>query len=261
MAQDIDDEANFCARASAIDALEVHVLDRPDATASQWDEAQRIKSRLEDVDAALFRRLRDEIRSGASVRELLNRYVPSARRDDPVRYDLLDQFINGLLLWRTLPPETSPGHPEMIRYQQTPTRFVLDMIDRGWLAEDDRFIDIGSGLGQVVILVNLLMGIPSTGLEIDPALCDYATRSAEELNLTGVRFLNVDAREASYADGTAFFLYTPFVGSVLGVVMEKLREEGAKKLITYGPITAQIGRLPWVRPLAVHHDFALFAGE
>jgi hypothetical protein len=264
------DEVNFGARARTLDHLDFHVLDRiavllESSPSSQElahvkDHAERIVHRLESVDGVLFRRLRTDIRSGhatgAGLRRVIDRYVSS---DLPKRtphrnpgYDLLDLFLNGLLLWRPLPPETKSVNSEMVFYQQTPARFVIEMIDRTPVTGNDVFFDVGSGLGQVAILVNLLSGASAKGIEIEPGFCDYATMTAAELNLTRVEFRNADARAADYAEGTVFFLYTPFVGGIASTVLDRLRTESLTRsirVVTHGPITAQVARLSWLEPL------------
>jgi len=111
------------------------------------------------------------------------------------------------------------------------------------------FFDLGSGLGQVAILVNLLAGITVKGIEFEPAFCDYASDCAADLNLSNVTFINVDARKADYSEGTIFFMYTPFKGEILEDVLELLRKESLRrkiKIITYGPCTAQVAVQSWL---------------
>ncbi len=260
------DEQSFSARACALDRLELHILDRiaglPESAAPAGElarletRARRFAQRLEDVDAALFRRIRVDIRSGhvrgAALRRVIDRYVLSdSRKGAAGGYDLLDHFLNGLLLWRPLPPETKPCHSEMVSYQQTPGRFVLELADRALVRRHDVFFDVGSGLGHVAILANLLTGAPARGIEIEPGLCDYATVTAAELSLPGVEFQNVDARAANYADGNVFFLFTPFIGSISATVLDRLRTESQTRrirVVTHGPITSQVAALPWLTP-------------
>jgi hypothetical protein len=88
-------------------------------------------------------------------------------------------------------------------------------------------------------------------VEIEPAYCDYARGSALGLNVTRAEFVEADAREASLASGTVFFLFTPFRGAMLGQVLERLSREGRERPIrvcTYGPCTAEIARASWLRP-------------
>ena len=111
------------------------------------------------------------------------------------------------------------------------------------------FYDIGSGLGQVSTLTHLLSGVQAKGVEVELAYCDYARRCARGLNLSQVEFINVDAREADYSDGTVFFLYTPFEGRMLERVLERLKHESRKRriqLYTYGPCTRQVARQRWL---------------
>jgi hypothetical protein len=123
------------------------------------------------------------------------------------------------------------------------------MVDKTDFRPDDVFYDVGSGLGQVAILVHLLSGVRTRGLEVEPAYCHYATRCARALNLSRVEFINVDAREAGYSDGTIFFLYTPFEGGMLDQVLGRLRDESRKRsvrLYTYGPCTLVVSQQVWL---------------
>jgi len=140
----------------------------------------------------------------------------------------------------------------MVFYQPTPARIVLQLVDRAGFLQHDVFYDIGSGLGQVSILVHLLSGIRAKGVEFEPTYCDYARRCARGLNLPEVQFINADAREADYSDGTIFFMYSPFEGRMLERVLERLRHESAKRsirLCTYGPCTQQVNRQSWLECL------------
>jgi SAM-dependent methyltransferase len=137
----------------------------------------------------------------------------------------------------------------MVYYQPTPARIILELVEKANLTGKDVFYDLGSGLGQVPILVNLLSEAQAKGIEFEPAYCDYARACAAELNLSRVEFINVDARKADYSDGTVFFMYTPFEGSLLQEVLEKLRGESRKrmiKLFTYGPCTPQVSQQSWL---------------
>ncbi|MFO7168266.1 MAG: class I SAM-dependent methyltransferase [Chloroflexota bacterium] len=262
------DEPNFSARLEAIDDLEFHVIDRIDGALQALGPAEEllalkrraedVKRQLEAVDERLFRRLRADIRSGAlrgaALAALIDRHVGrdanARRRPDEPGYDSLDAFVNGLLLTQALPTEIAASDPEMVPYQQTPARIILELVERAALAGDDIFYDLGSGLGHVPILVNLLSGAPARGVEIDPALCDYARARATELGLPGVTFIRADARAADYSEGTVFFMYTPFRGAMLEAALEKLRRDTrgrAIRLFSYGPCTQQVAQQSWLQ--------------
>lgn len=260
--------ASFARRAAALDHIEVHVSDRiegllrapdaPEGLAELRQDAKRVRRRLEAADDALFGRLRADIRagrrSGAALARLIDGSVgrdsPGRRRNDEVGYDTLDLFVNGLLRVREVPAETRASEPEMVAYQQTPARIIFELVERAQLADGDVLFDLGSGLGHVPILVNLLSGAAARGIEFEPAYCDAARACAADLNLSRVVFVNADARAADYAEGTVFFLYTPFTGGMLDDVLAKLRAAAHTRPIricTYGPCTSHVARQPWLR--------------
>jgi hypothetical protein len=263
------EETNFAARAEALDFLESGVLDRieslllksgpSDALTSARQDAEAVRTRLERVDQDLFRDLRQTIASGsntsAELAELISRYAGRASGDGdrPVEeYDSLDALVNGLLLTEDPPQVVSPRNPEMFAYQPTPARIVLEMVEALDFGRHDLFCDIGSGLGQVSILVHLLGGVPTRGVEIEPGYCDYARRCAQGLNLSQVEFINADAREADLSEATVFFLYTPFQRRMLEQVLGRLEHESKKRpirLCTYGPCTPHVARQAWLERL------------
>jgi len=260
-------ETSFTNRVEAIDLIEFRIIDRIEnmlPKSGQVQElsalkqrAEMLKNRLEAINDRLLRRLRAKIASGnftgADLKRQLDRYVESSSAEstqDQVGYDSLDVFVNGLLRTGAAPKETKEREPEMVFYQPTPVRIVLELIEKADFSEDDVFYDLGSGLGQVPILVSLLTGVRTKGIEFEPAYCDYARQCAEKLNLSRVEFINVDAREADYSDGTIFFMYTPFVGALLQEVLEKLEGEARERMIriyTYGPCSAQVSNQNWLK--------------
>jgi hypothetical protein len=140
----------------------------------------------------------------------------------------------------------------MVYYQKTPARVVFDLVEQAHFTKEDVFVDIGSGMGQVAFLVHLLAGITARGIEFEPAFCDYAKACAAELHLSHVTFINHDARQADYSEGTVFFMFTPFRGAILREVLALLRQESLRrriKMITYGPCTAEIAGQSWLESL------------
>jgi len=112
------------------------------------------------------------------------------------------------------------------------------------------FFDLGSGLGQVVILLYLITGIAAKGVEFECKYFDYAKESALHLNLSDVEFINEDARNLDYSETTIFFLYTPFKGKMLQDMMRVLQKVAKKRLIrifTYGPCSIELVRQDWLK--------------
>jgi hypothetical protein len=262
-------EANFANRAEALDELEFHILDRldgllPVAPTAKFlrvsRQAQELKEQLEAIDQQLFQRLRDLIRAGqhtpASLRASLTAYAgPSGLSSGPVvatatSYDSLDVLTNGLFAELDQPLETESREPDMVYYQKTPARIILELAAK--LTEQDTLYDLGSGLGHVPVLVRLLSGATAWGVEIEPAYCRYAQSCAKTLQLTRVHFLNADARSADYAGATAFFLFTPFTGQILQQVLDQLRQLAQRtplKVFSYGPGTLELAQQPWLHRL------------
>ena len=258
-------ETNFAARAEALDDLGFDVAERLEslqrahgARGGLLDlrrRAERLRRRLEAADDRLFRNLRAGIAAGRIAGPQLRRMILQQATVDVgpashLGYDTLDSFTNGLLLMYPEPAETRDREPEMIRYLPTPARVVLELVDRVRFRPDDVFYDIGSGLGQVAILVHLLCGVRTVGVEVQPDFCAYARRCAARLHLSRVQFINADARQADYSQGTLFFLYSPFEGGMLQQTLRRLQAESLNRrltLCTYGPCTAEVERQSWLR--------------
>jgi len=263
------EEASFGGRLEALDAVEISILPRVEGLAADKGQAETflslkqraemLKNKLEAVDEELFHKLRAGISSGALRGAELGHQIEAyagggrgKRSQGRGAYDSLDALISGVLLVEPPPAEASQREAEMVFYQPTPVRIILQLVDRACFQDHDTFYDLGSGLGQVVILVHLLSGVIAKGVEVDPAYCEYARRCAQDLNISGVDFIHADAREADYSDGTAFFLYTPFEGKMLQEVLARLRGEAERRRIdvyTYGPCTAEVSRQEWLRPV------------
>jgi SAM-dependent methyltransferase len=254
-------ETNFDCRADAIDFIDFHIIDRIETLqpAPQLyvlrHHAERLKRRLEKIDITLFTKLREGIRAGiyaqTSFIEMIGRYITydNSEQPDKIGYDNLDLLINGLLADQGVPAETKVFEPEMVFYQKTPARIIFELSELAQLGPGDVFFDIGAGLGQVAIVINLISGVKSIGVEYDPGYCNYAKVCAAQLNLSGVEFINADARNENYSHGTVFFLYTPFKGNILQQMLEVLKKEAQKRTIrifTYGPCSRYVGTLNWL---------------
>jgi hypothetical protein len=278
-------EDHFCHRAEAIEFLEFHLLENNALPSPLQDKAWMLHHKLCQVDHQLFQKLRAQLRASKDIKSLVDAYIDVTNLEGGTDYDNLDQFINRLLAptddslepqachgpgaaFKALEPsEVRPPQPQlalepdMVYYQKTPARVLFylagrlhpDPCPQHAQAATQRFVDIGAGLGQVVILFHLLTGIPSHGIDIEPAFIGYAQTCAQELALSQVTFLKADALSADFSQGSIFFLYTPFSGKMLQEVLDRLQKVAALRpitLISYGPITETIQSLPWVRPVA-----------
>ena len=86
----------------------------------------------------------------------------------------------------------------------------------------DVFVDLGAGLGRVAMLVHLLSGCRTRGIEIQPHLVEQARATCKSLGLdVELELGNVVDCDL---DGSVFFLYAPFNGALLARVLDKLRQ-------------------------------------
>lgn len=262
------DEAQFAARTDMLHMMEGQLLDALDALAAAQPHdpqitalharAHALYAAFTRINEQMFQRLRTQIAAGncdhATLWQTFLRNSAPHPTDD-LQYDSLDVLVNGIVRAEAPPEEPAALEAEMVGYQPTPMRLVLDMVQRAQLGSGDVFYDLGSGLGHVPIVVSLLSGARAVGIEVDPGLCAYARRCATALSVNTVEFRNEDARTAAFAGGTVFFLYTPFRGTMLRTVLDRLHMEAEQRPIricTYGPCTATVAQQRWLA--STDHD-------
>lgn len=272
-------EINLWRRAEALDFLtflqDVLRMDRRHTSAHQplQTQATALQTQLTAVNTQLFQQLRHRVQSGALVGATLRHYLDQftdyrAHTRDRVymSYDGLDVLVDGLFQLKEAPAATLDPTVEMVHCEETPARVLLDLIDHTPLTPTDVFYDLGSGLGQVVLLIHLLTGIQARGVEIEPAFCRFAQGQAVAFGLNDVTFINSDARTADYSDGTVFFMFTPFRGQLLQTVLARLQQEAQQRpirLCTFGSCTPRVADQSWLRPVTAdaRHEYKLVIFE
>jgi len=192
--------------------------------------------------------------SATDLRRELDRFT-GYRPDTPgvahYGFDGLDLLLDGIFGAEGRTDSIELPDREMVHYEPVPARVILDLVDHVSLTESDVFYDLGSGLGRVVFLVNLLTGIRCRGVEIRTDLCATSRRVADRFRLANVDIVAADARVADYRDGTVFFMFTPFRGALLQAVLERLHDEARRRPIvvcTYGSCTRRVFELAWLTP-------------
>jgi Histone methylation protein DOT1 len=273
-------------RLEALDRLDAHFPYIPEAAfVSQpinpelYRRARAICARLEAANRELYEAIRHEIQRGSRPDVLLRQFHPWVHRSPEIEeergpasgmgydyYDYLDELISGVLQLQEPDAEDIPRVSEQVFYQPTPARHIFDLINLTALAATDLLVDLGSGLGHVPMLVSICTPARSLGIELEQAYVARARQCAQSLNLNRVAFLQQDAREADLSTGTVFYLYTPFTGSILSTVVNRLRREAATRRIricSYGPCTSVIAEEPWLEPATAPqaHRIALFSSR
>lgn len=243
-------------RVELLDRLESHLLD-PGANAdpSLYRQATAARSELEAANQNAYDTIRAAIQRGEGQRTLVE-WLPRARlsadANDHDGYDYLDEIVAGVLQLDDPGPTSVEPTAEMVFYQPTPARHILDLFDRAALTADDVLMDLGSGLGQVALLAAICTPARSIGVDIEPAYVACARRAASALNLKSVAFIEDDARAIALDDATVYFLYTPFSGEILRTMLERLRCQAERREIrmcTYGPCTDTIAAAEWLEPI------------
>lgn len=275
---DLDHTDNIAGRAAALDVvqqvyqvLQLYQLQGlwEDSRQALRQQAQTLEARLYQADAAWTERLRQEIRHGQHTPDTLRqRFMPytTYRPGSPGQiyrgYEAIDVLVQGL--WRAQQVMTIEQHLEadMVPYAPVPVRVILAMLDQVQLSPAAVFYDIGAGLGHVAFLVHLLSGAITRGVEIEATYCQHAQRCATECGLTRVEFIQQDARQVDYSDGTVFFLYTPFMGDVLASVLDTLSSVARYHpilLCTHGACTLEASEQPWLhlRHPDMHQPYTL----
>ena len=246
-------------RIEALDELDSHIeIDVGEACtpmsadAAIIDRAVTLRRNIESANAAIYSAIRKDIQQGNT--DGLHTWIDRCRDGnyDPqpgLGYDHLDDLIAGVLQIPDPIEVIRPGH-EQVFYQPTPVRHALAMIEQRGLSVDDVLVDFGSGLGQLCIVASILTGARAIGIEIERAYVECARECVRNLRLSRIEFLHSDACEADLSAGTVFHLYTPFTGSILRTVLNRLQHESTKrsiKVCTLGPCTDTVAQEPWLR--------------
>ena len=221
---------------------------------SRGDEPLRIRvqslhARLADVQARLCEAIRTDIRAGKGA-AALQHWRPTLI-DDAEGYDHLDGLMSDVFAFDEPGGAIAPLEPGIVFYQPTPMRHVFDLVEHAGIDANDVFVDLGSGLGQVPMLVAILTGAHCIGIERERVYVDAAQKSAQALQLHLVSFIAQDVRAADLSSGSVFYLYTPFTGSILRTVLDALRREAQRRpirLVTFGPGTASVAAESWLHP-------------
>jgi hypothetical protein len=270
-------------RLEALDRLDAYLPDAPEPV--PWAEsndgglyrrARAICSRLEAVNGELYEAIRREIQRGERPETLL-RWIDSSQAVEEVPgpgngpvsgmgYDYLDELVSGVFQFEEPDAGDVRREAEMVFYQPTPARHIFKLMRLTALNETDVLVDLGSGLGHVPMLISACTGAGGIGIELEVSYVERARECAEWLNLNKVRFLAEDARAADMSVGTVFYLYTPFVGSILSDVLKRLRREAATRRIricTYGPCTSVVAEESWLEATAAPeiHRIAFFSSR
>ena len=135
-----------------------------------------------------------------------------------------------LIFLSTLDPEAiGPSLEFATHYEPTPVREAQALIDAILEPlEATTFVDIGSGMGRVVLLAARRSFKMVAGVEISGALHEIARENVAQfepdaLRCRDIRLIHADAAEYKFPRGKlAVYLYNPFRAKILASVLEHL---------------------------------------
>lgn len=171
---------------------------------------------------------------GARLIELL-RSVPFVERDS----------WSDEVLGIELPPPDMPLPRGSVPYLPCGVDEVLTMVLEAPVGPDDELVDLGSGLGRVVMLGHLLSGARARGIEIQDHLVRRARAQSAELGLHGVTFVHANAAEIEL-DGSVFFIYAPCNGAMLTRLLARLEAVAQRRPILIAAAGLDLDA-PWLR--------------
>ncbi|MFP3041025.1 methyltransferase domain-containing protein [Treponema primitia] len=110
-------------------------------------------------------------------------------------------------------------------YAITPESHLKQIFSVLNITEKNSFLDIGCGKGFVLTYAAKYPYQKIMGIEIDPKTAEIARKNILILNLDNrINISIADATNYAYDEYDHFFLYNPFPGSILKIVIERILE-------------------------------------
>ncbi len=161
--------------------------------------------------------------------------VSSGRRSGQ-RFDAEHGVVTEALLFlgELDPDEIGEALEDATHYEPTPLAQFEEMVDALPIARAGyTFVDIGAGMGRVVLLASTKPFKQVIGVEVSPALCETARdnvvrwrRGHSGLPCKDVRIVCKDAASFRFPAGNlVFYLYNPFGASTLRKLVDRIVQE------------------------------------
>lgn len=131
-------------------------------------------------------------------------------------------------------------------YTPTPYRLIFSALRRAALGPEDRFVDLGSGLGRAVFAARWMGARHAVGVELAEPLHAQAVRNlhGSRAGAAGIEFLRADARDDVHADTTVLYMAHPFkdtatMAAVMAAIERGLiRRPRALRIVYANPVHA-----------------------
>lgn len=157
-----------------------------------------------------------------------------------------DVFVDEAIGLEDPPPDVPDLPRGAVPYLPCGVEEILAMVREVPVSPEDVLVDLGSGVGRVVILAHLLTGVTGQGIELQALLVRIAVDRVAALGLKGVSFERADVA-ATVLDGSIFFLYAPFNGELLTAVLRRLEAVAVRRPIVVCTVGLELGQVTWLR--------------
>ncbi len=194
------------------------------------DESLRLQARTAQLE------LRAGALRGAALFERLLA-VPLLERD---------AWVDELLGLEAPPPDIADLPRGAVPYLPCGVDEILTLVRELPLRASDELVDLGSGLGKVVILAHLLCGARASGVEIQAPLVHRARARCAELGLDTLSFRHANIADTEL-DGSVFFLYSPCNGELLKAVLGRLENVAHRRAIAVCAVGFELHGVSWLR--------------
>lgn len=200
--------------------------------------------------AVLYERIRRAARGQhaevrGSIRDgTLDKHAFVARLRE-VSVEIRDHLIEEILDIAYPPLEETPLPRDAIPYCPSGLAEILFTLENADLGPEKTLVDLGSGLGKVVLLVALLTGARACGVEIDPRLVSCARAAARSLRLDNAHFIEGDIRDIPLPRADVYYMYIPLIHST--AVVGRLAALAAEQRILLFSQALDLKHLPWLR--------------
>ena len=202
----------------------------------QQRENQGLRERIRETARLQHADLRRRIYDGTLDRQAFLAML----RDAPI--ETRDHLVEEILDIAYLPPNEIPRD---VNRPPSGLAEILFAIDRANLDSTRTFVDLGSGAGKVVLLVALLTGARTIGIEIDPVLASRARAASQSLG-RAIEIIEGDIRNLPLPPADVYYMYIPFIGSA--EVVARLRSLAAERRILVFSQALPLATLPWLKP-------------
>jgi len=200
--------------------------------------------------AGLYERIRERARTGhARVRRRIcegtldrRAFVAHLRE---ASFEIRDHLVEEILDIAYPPLEETPHLREVVPYCPSGLAEILFMLAHANLGPESTFVDLGSGLGKVVLLVALLTGARACGVELDPQLVSQARSAARSLRLDDAHFIEGDIRECPLPQADVYYMYSPMTHPT--PVVARLEEFARERSLFLFSQALDLTELPWLR--------------